>query len=242
MIWLRMLYVPSGGLTLSVGIQKWGFSWIVHKRPPADIIPNESLLPTTPPPRGHHVYGRHCHGSPVKNRWRFSKFCKKYETLSVTLKICTLQENGFEELKLALFESLFLELHLLFSKKNWSDHLLKHSKAMNEPHKAFKWPWKFKVLLASSISFSCGPPWKRVTLKFWELLKNASKVTSVPKSIFSVKIFNYSRSFLECKVSLADGIRIYTQTLISRRRKLAGPRSIQLSLRRAERTVLSAGE
>jgi hypothetical protein len=41
----------------------------------------------------------------VKNRW-FSKFCKKkkkYETLSFTLKICTLQENGFRELTLFVF-------------------------------------------------------------------------------------------------------------------------------------------
>jgi hypothetical protein len=32
---------------------------------------------------------------------------KKYETLTLTLKICILQENGFKELTLVLFESLF---------------------------------------------------------------------------------------------------------------------------------------
>ncbi len=38
----------------------------------------------------------------------YSKFCKKkYETLTLTLKICILQENGFKELTLVLFESLF---------------------------------------------------------------------------------------------------------------------------------------
>jgi hypothetical protein len=32
----------------------------------------------------------------------------------------------------------------------YSHYLLKHRKAMNEPRKMFKWPWKFQVLLASS--------------------------------------------------------------------------------------------
>jgi hypothetical protein len=32
---------------------------------------------------------------------------KKYETLTLTLKICILQENEFKELTLVLFESLF---------------------------------------------------------------------------------------------------------------------------------------
>jgi hypothetical protein len=56
---------------------------------------------------GHHVHGRHGHGSPVKNHSRFSKFCKKYETLTLTLEICILQEHGFKELTLVMFESLF---------------------------------------------------------------------------------------------------------------------------------------
>ncbi len=30
-------------------------------------------------------------------------------------------------------------------------------------------------------SFVCVPPWRRVTFKFWEMLKNASGVTLVPK-------------------------------------------------------------
>ncbi len=69
------LYIPSGGLTLIVGTQKWGFSCKVQRRPPADIIVNESLPPKTP--CGHHVHGRHGHGSSVKNRWRISNFRKK---------------------------------------------------------------------------------------------------------------------------------------------------------------------
>ncbi len=40
--------LPSGGLTLIVGTQKWGFSCKVQRRPPADIFLNESLRPKTP--------------------------------------------------------------------------------------------------------------------------------------------------------------------------------------------------
>jgi hypothetical protein len=29
------------------------------------------------PPWGHHVHGRHTYGSSVKNRGKFSKFCKR---------------------------------------------------------------------------------------------------------------------------------------------------------------------
>ncbi len=48
-------------------------------------------------------------------------------------------------------------------------------------------------------------PWCRVTFKFWELLKNASVVTLVPKNFIFLKILNLVQSFVECKVSLADG-------------------------------------
>jgi hypothetical protein len=37
--------------------------------------------------------------------------------LSITLKICILHENGFEELRMVLFETLFLGLHIMFHKK-----------------------------------------------------------------------------------------------------------------------------
>jgi hypothetical protein len=65
----------------------------------------KALPPKTP--CGHRVHGCHDHGSPVKNCSRFSKFRNNYETLTLTLKICILQENGFKELTLVLFESLF---------------------------------------------------------------------------------------------------------------------------------------
>jgi hypothetical protein len=98
-------YVPSGGLTLIVWTQKWGFSCKVQRRPPADIFLNENVSPKTP--CRHHVHGRHGHGNPLKDCWRFSRFCKKYKTLNLTLKIYILPENGFKELTLVLFKSLF---------------------------------------------------------------------------------------------------------------------------------------
>jgi hypothetical protein len=77
---------------------------------------------------------------------------------------------------------------------------------MNEPQKNVQTTLKdqsfvnkFKVL------FVCNPE-EMVTFKFWEMLKNASEVTLVPKNIFSLKILNFVQSFVECKVSLADGI------------------------------------
>jgi hypothetical protein len=45
-----------------------------------------------------------------------------------------------------------------------------------------------------------------VTFKFWEMLKNASEVTLVPKNIFLlINLELCAQSFVECKVSLADG-------------------------------------
>jgi hypothetical protein len=55
-------------------------------------------------------------------------------------------------------------------------------------------------------SFVCVPPWRRVTFKFWEMLKNASEVILVPKNISFLKILKFVQSFVECKGSLADGI------------------------------------
>jgi hypothetical protein len=44
-----------------------------------------------------------------------------------------------------------------------------------------------------------------VTFKFREMLKNVSEVTLVTKIFFFPKILNFVHSFVECKVSLADG-------------------------------------
>ncbi len=65
------MYILSGGLTLIVGTQKWGFSCKIQRRPPADIFLNGSLPPKTP--SGNHVHG---HGSPVKIVEDFQSFVK----------------------------------------------------------------------------------------------------------------------------------------------------------------------
>jgi hypothetical protein len=44
-----------------------------------------------------------------------------------------------------------------------------------------------------------------VAFKFWKILKNVSEVTLVTNNIFFLKILNFVVSFVECKVSLADG-------------------------------------
>jgi hypothetical protein len=69
---------------------------------------------------------------------------------------------------------------------------------MSEPRKNVRMTLKDQ-------SFVCVPPCKRVTFKFWEMLKNASEVTLVPKNIFFLRILNLMQSFVECKVNLADG-------------------------------------
>jgi hypothetical protein len=63
-------------------------------------------------------------------------------------------------------------------------------------------------------SFVCVPPWRRVTFKFWDMLKNASEVTVVPKIFFFLKILNFVQSFVECKVSLADGNLKWSQLTV----------------------------
>jgi hypothetical protein len=71
---------------------------------------------------------------------KISEVCKKknYETLTLTLKISILQEHGLKELTLVLFESLFFWATHSVLQHFWSDHLLEHSKAMNERQITFK--------------------------------------------------------------------------------------------------------
>ncbi len=44
-----------------------------------------------------------------------------------------------------------------------------------------------------------------MTFKFWEMLKNVSEVTLVTKNTSFLNILNFVQSFVECKVSQADG-------------------------------------
>jgi hypothetical protein len=61
---------------------------------------------------------------------------------------------------------------------------------------------KFEVL------FVCHPE------DLW--LRNVSEVTLVPKNIFFLKILNFLQSFVEFKVSLADGSFAYASLGIKR--------------------------
>ncbi len=69
---------------------------------------------------------------------------------------------------------------------SWSVHLLEHSEDMNESQKKFKWPWKIRLCQRVQ-SFVCVPPWRRVTFKFWEMLKHASEVSSARLTLHSTK-------------------------------------------------------
>ncbi len=153
------------------------------------------------PPCGHHFHGRHGHGSPVKNRWRFSKFREKYETLTLTLKICILQENGFKELKLVLLESLFLGLRILFyyivgQTIYWSTAIpwTSPKTRSNDLERS-----KFRQQVQS---FVCVPPWRRLTFEFLEMLINASEVTLVPKIFFSLKFSTLCKVLWSAKWAL----------------------------------------
>jgi hypothetical protein len=44
--------------------------------------------------------------------------------------------------------------------------------------------------------------------------KNASEVTLVPKDTFFLKFLNFVQSFVDCKVSLADGIPRDTEIFV----------------------------
>jgi hypothetical protein len=97
--------IPSGGLTLIIRTQKWGGSCKVQRRPPADIL-NESIPPENPQrtPCSWPPWPWFSHEKVLKIFQFFYK--KKYKTLTLTLEICILQENGFKELTLVLFQSL----------------------------------------------------------------------------------------------------------------------------------------
>jgi hypothetical protein len=117
---------------------------------------------------------------------------------------CEYEENGDKELTLVLFESLIEGLHILFynifgltiywsTAKPWTSLKQRSNDLVRS---------KFHQQVQS---FVCVPSWRRVTFKFWEMLKNASEVTLVPKDIHFLKILNFVQSFVECKVSLSDG-------------------------------------
>jgi hypothetical protein len=58
--------------------------------------------------------------------------------------------------------------------------------------------------LSTTSKFRLCAPLKSCALQILEWVKNASEVTLVPRKCF-LKILNLVQSFVECKVSLADG-------------------------------------
>ncbi len=86
----------------------------------------------------------------------------------------------------------------------WSDYLLEQAKPWTRPKKRSNDLERSKFS-QQGWSFVCVQPWRRVTFELWEMLKNVSEVTLVTTNIFFLKILNFVQSFVECKVSLADG-------------------------------------
>jgi hypothetical protein len=66
------------------------------------------------------------------------KVSYKYETLTLTLKICILQENGWSGSHIGLVRKLVLRATHSVLQHFWLDNLLEHSKAMNKRQKTFK--------------------------------------------------------------------------------------------------------
>jgi hypothetical protein len=146
--------VPSGGLTLIVRAQKWGFSCKVQRRSPADIFLNESLPPKTPlwtpcpwPP---------CSWFTCEKLLKIFKVLWKIRNFDPHFKNLYLARKWVQRAHIGLVWKLVLRTTHSVLQHFRSDHLLEYSKAMNEPQKMFKWPWKIKVLSTSSKFRSCA--------------------------------------------------------------------------------------
>jgi hypothetical protein len=153
------------------------------------------------PPCGHHVHAAMAMVLPWKIEERFSKFRKEYETLTLTLYISILQEMGLKSSHWSCLKTWFYGYTFCFT-----TFLIRQSTGAQQNHerapKTFQWPWKIKVLSTSS-KFRLCASLKMCDLQFWG--KNASEVTSTKKHFF-LKNLNFVQSFVECKVSLTDGI------------------------------------
>ncbi len=140
------------------------------------------------PPGRRRVHGRHGHGSPVKNRWRFSKFCKKKNTKlwpslwkSVSCKKMGLKSSHWSCLKAWFKGYIFCFTTFLVRPSTGAQQSNERApkKRSNDIERS-----KFCQQVQS---FVCVHPWRRVTFRFWERLKNASEVTGVPKKYFFPK-------------------------------------------------------
>jgi hypothetical protein len=153
----------------------------VQRRPPADIFFTWRLTPKTP--CGHHVHGRHCHGSFVKNGWRFSKFSEKIRNVDPHFNNLYLGRIWIWRAHIGLVGKLGLRVTHNVLQRFWSDHLLEPNEAKNEPQKTSD-DLERSMFRRQVQTYICVRPWGRVTFKFREMLRNASEVTLVPKNDF----------------------------------------------------------
>jgi hypothetical protein len=135
--WTRP-YIPSGGLTLIVGTQKWGVSCKVQRRPPADIFLNESLPKKTPlrtpcswPPWPW--FSREILLKILKVSWK-----KKLHSFDPYFKTLYLARKWVQRAHIGLVWKLCLRATQSILQHFRSDHLLEHSEAMNELQKKKK--------------------------------------------------------------------------------------------------------
>ncbi len=137
--------VPSGCVTLIIGTKNGDFLAKYRGDPLRASSCMKAYYPRKPP-CGHHVHGRHGNGSPVKNRWIFWRFCKKYDTLTLTIKICILQDYGFNRsshwscLKACCKSYIFCFTMFLVRPSTVAQR--RHERG---PKKRSKLPWKIKV-------------------------------------------------------------------------------------------------
>jgi hypothetical protein len=135
----------------------------------------------------------------------------KIRNINPHFKNLYLARKRIEELTLVWFESLFQGLHILLYNIFGQTIYWSTAKPQTSPkkHSNDLERSKFRQQLQS---FVCVPPWRRVTFKFWEMLKDASEVTLVPTNIFLPKIFNLVQSFVEYVQSKSGWRYIYILT------------------------------
>ncbi len=150
--------IPSGGLTLSVGTQKWELFLKSTEATPCGHFTKWKLTPKSP--CGHHVHGRHGQGFPVKKSlkifkvlWKIQNFERHYKNLDLAGKwIWRAQISLVWKLVFRATHSVLQ--HFWAQKKNHSNDLERS---------------KFRQQVQS---FVCVPPWRRVaSINFGKCLK-----------------------------------------------------------------------
>jgi hypothetical protein len=133
---------------------KMGVSCKIQRQPPAYIFVSESL-PQKPPADTMFMAAM-----TMALLWKivegFQSFVKKIRNFDPHFKNLYLATTWVWRAHIGLVWKLVSRATHSVLQNFWSDHLLEHSKAMNEPQKTFKWPWKIKVSPTSSKFCSCA--------------------------------------------------------------------------------------